>query len=346
MNEFEIDGLKIGDNHPPVVIAEIGINHNGSIDEAKKIAKLAIDSGAHIIKHQTHVVEDEMSYEAKSVIPGNADISIYEIMQNCALSEEDEFELMNFVKKQGGIFISTPFSRAAAIRLESFNVPAYKIGSGECNNYPLIKHIANIGKPIILSTGMNTVDSVRKSVEIIESAKVPYALLHTTNIYPTPYKLVRLNAMNVLKENFPNAIIGLSDHTKSNDTCLGAVALGASILERHFTDSMTREGPDISCSMDPKSLSELVRGSKNIFDARGFNKEPVEEEGPTIAFAFASVVCIRDISKGETLTEDNIWVKRPGGGDFTAEQFESLLGCKAMTDIKSGYQIKKSQISV
>ena len=200
MNEFEIDGLKIGDNHPPVVIAEIGINHNGSIDEAKKIAKLAIDSGAHIIKHQTHVVEDEMSYEAKSVIPGNADISIYEIMQNCALSEEDEFELMNFVKKQGGIFISTPFSRAAAIRLESFNVPAYKIGSGECNNYPLIKHIANFGKPIILSTGMNTVDSVRKSVEIIESAKVPYALLHTTNIYPTPYKLVRLNAMNVLRK--------------------------------------------------------------------------------------------------------------------------------------------------
>ena len=344
MNEFDIDGLMIGDSHPPVVIAEIGINHNGSIDEAKKIAKLAIDSGAHIIKHQTHVVEDEMSFEAKSVIPGNADISIYEIMQDCALSEEDEFDLMNYVKQQGGIFISTPFSRAAAIRLESFDVPAYKVGSGECNNYPLLKHIANYGKPIILSTGMNTIDSVKKSVGILENANVPYALLHTTNIYPTPYKLVRLNAMNVLKDNFPNAVVGLSDHTTSNHTCFGAVALGASILERHFTDSMLREGPDISCSMDPSALSELVEGSYNIFSARGSNKEPVKEEAATIAFAFASVVCIKEIKKGEMLSMDNIWVKRPGGGDFTADDFESLIGKKATSDIQSGFQIKKTEI--
>lgn len=344
MNEFEIEGLKIGDNHAPVVIAEIGINHNGSIDEAKKIAKLAIDSGADIIKHQTHVVEDEMSFEAKSVIPGNADISIYEIMEDCALSEEDELELMNFVKQEGGIFISTPFSRAAAVRLESFDVPAYKIGSGECNNYPLLKHIAEYGKPIILSTGMNTIDSVRKSVQILEDADVPYALLHTTNIYPTPHKLVRLDAMNVLKDAFPNAVIGLSDHTTSNHTCFGAVALGASILERHFTDSMTREGPDISCSMDPLALSDLVEGSRNIYSAKGDNKGPVNEEAPTIAFAFASVVCIKKIKKGEPLSMDNIWVKRPGGGDYSADDFESLIGKKAACDIQPGYQIKKSEI--
>lgn len=346
MNEFEIEGLKIGDNYPPVVIAEIGINHNGSIDEAKKIAKLAIDSGAHIIKHQTHVVEDEMSYEAKSVIPGNADISIYEIMEDCALSEEDEFDLMNYVKQEGGIFISTPFSRAAAVRLESFDVPAYKIGSGECNNYPLLKHIAGYGKPIILSTGMNTISSVRKSVEIMENANIPYALLHTTNIYPTPYNLVRLNAMNELQKSFPNAVVGLSDHTISNHTCFGAVALGASILERHFTDSMDRIGPDISCSMDPIALSELVEGSLNIYNARGSNKEPVAEEAPTIAFAFASVVAIKDIKIGETLNEDNIWVKRPGGGDFNADEYESLIGKKAIKDIECGYQIKKSQIDI
>jgi N-acetylneuraminate synthase len=346
MNEFEIEGLKIGDNYPPVVIAEIGINHNGSIDEAKKIAKLALDSGAHIIKHQTHVVEDEMSFEAKSVIPGNADISIYEIMEDCALSEEDEFDLMNYVKQEGGIFISTPFSRAAAVRLESFDVPAYKIGSGECNNYPLLKHIAGYGKPIILSTGMNTISSVRKSVEIMENANIPYALLHTTNIYPTPYNLVRLNAMNELQKSFPNAVVGLSDHTISNHTCFGAVALGASILERHFTDSMDRIGPDISCSMDPIALSELVEGSLNIYNARGSNKEPVAEEAPTIAFAFASVVAIKDIKIGETLNEDNIWVKRPGGGDFNADEYESLIGKKAIKDIECGYQIKKSQIDI
>lgn len=346
MNQFEINGLKIGDDYPPVVIAEIGINHNGSLSEAKKIATLAIESGAHIIKHQTHIVEDEMSNEARSVIPGNADISIYEIMENCALSEDDEYELMRFVQEKGAIFISTPFSRAAAERLKKFDVPAYKIGSGECNNYPLVKHIASFGKPIILSTGMNTISSVSKSVQIMEEAGVPYALLHTTNIYPTPYNLVRLNAMSELQNAFPNAVVGLSDHTTSNHTCFGAVALGASILERHFTDSMQRIGPDISCSMDPKALSELVEGSLNIYNARGYNKEPVAEEAPTIAFAFASVVAIKDIKIGETLNEDNIWVKRPGGGDFNADEFDSLIGKRATQNIESGYQIKKTQIDI
>lgn len=346
MNQFEINDLKIGDDCPPVVIAEIGINHNGSLSEAKKIATLAIESGAHIIKHQTHIVEDEMSNEARSVIPGNADISIYEIMENCALSEDDEYELMRFVQEKGAIFISTPFSRAAAERLKKFDVPAYKIGSGECNNYPLVKHIASFGKPIILSTGMNTISSVSKSVEIMEEAGVPYALLHTTNIYPTPYNLVRLNAMSELQNSFPNAVVGLSDHTTSNHTCFGAVALGASILERHFTDSMQRIGPDISCSMDPKALSELVEGSLNIYNARGYNKEPVAEEAPTIAFAFASVVAIKDIKIGETLNEDNIWVKRPGGGDFNADEFDSLIGKRATQNIESGYQIKKTQIDI
>lgn len=344
MNEFEINGLKIGDDHPPIVIAEIGINHNGSLEEAKKIANLAIESGAHIVKHQTHIVEDEMSNEARSVIPGNADISIYQIMEDCALSEEEEFELMKFVQDKGAIFISTPFSRAAAERLKKFNVPAYKIGSGECNNYPLVRHIASFGKPIILSTGMNTIDSVKKSVDIMEDAGIAYALLHTTNIYPTPHRLVRLNAMNELQKAFPNAVVGLSDHTTSNHTCFGAVALGASILERHFTDSMKRIGPDISCSMDPAALSELAEGAKNIFTARGSNKEPVAEEAPTIAFAFASVVAIQNIKKGDSLSEENIWVKRPGGGDFNADDYDSLIGKKALESIDSGYQIKKSQI--
>jgi len=250
--QFEVGDIRIGREEPPVVIAEIGINHNGSLDEAKKIVDFAIDSGAKIIKHQTHVVEDEMSSEAREVIPANADISIYEIIEDCALSKEDEFSLMNYVQDKGAVFISTPFSRAAANRLQEFEVPAYKIGSGECNNYPLINHIAGFGKPIILSTGMNDISSIRKSVEIMEDHKVPYALLHCTNIYPTPPELVRLGAMQQLMEEFPNAVVGLSDHTCSINSCLGAVALGASILERHFTDSMDRKGPDIACSMDPR----------------------------------------------------------------------------------------------
>ena len=343
--EFSIGDVFIGSNHPPVVVAEIGINHNGSLIEAKKIANLAITSGAKIIKHQTHIVEDEMSSEAKDIIPGNADISIYEIMQNCALSKEDEYSLMKYIQSKGAVFISTPFSRAAANRLEEFNVPAYKIGSGECNNYPLIKHVASFGKPIIISTGMNSIQSVKKTVEIIEKHKVPYALLHCTNIYPTPPEMVRLGAMQELMQEFPNAVVGLSDHTCSNYACLGAVALGASLLERHFTDSMDRKGPDIVCSMDPKALQDLIQGSLEIYKARGGSKGSIKAEAPTMAFAFASVVTIDEIKEGEKFSEENIWVKRPGTGDFLAIDYDNILGKTAKSNIPKGCQLKKADVS-
>jgi N-acetylneuraminate synthase len=226
MVEFNIAGRTIGDDHPPLVIAEIGINHEGSLEVAIAMADAAIDAGAEIIKHQTHVIEDEMSEEARKVIPGNASVSSYEIMERCALSEDEEYKLMKHIQSRGSIFISTPFSRAAADRLIRFDVPAYKIGSGECNNYPLVRHIAKAGKPVILSTGMNTIESIRPSVDIFRSAKVPFALLHCTNIYPTPYNLVRLGAIDLLKKAFPDAVVGLSDHTLTNHVCLGAVALG------------------------------------------------------------------------------------------------------------------------
>lgn len=344
MAAFCIGSRWIGDDYPPIVIAEIGINHEGSLDLGIAMADAAIDAGAEIVKHQTHVVEDEMSDEAKSVIPGNADVSIYEIISRCALSENDERQLMDHVQSRGAIFLSTPFSRAAAERLRRFNVAAVKIGSGECNNYPLVRHIARMGKPIILSTGMNTLESVRPSVEIIRAANVPYALLHCTNIYPTPPSLVRLGAIAELRAAFPDAVIGLSDHTISNDTCLGAVALGASILERHFTDRMDRPGPDVVCSMDPAALSALIRGSNIIFSARGGGKGPVDAEAPTIAFAFASVVATRDIQVGEELTEQNIWVKRPGGGDFGVNDYDHLIGRRAAAPIQRGRQIRREQV--
>jgi N-acetylneuraminate synthase len=342
--EFKISNRLIGDNHLPVVIAEIGINHEGSIDLAIAMADAAIDAGAEIIKHQTHIIEDEMSNEAKLVIPGNADVSIYEIMERCSLSEVDERRLMEHVQKRGAIFISTPFSRSAVDRLVKFDIPAFKIGSGECNNYPLVKYIARFGKPVIISTGMNSIETVRPSVEILRKARVPFALLHCTNVYPTPPELVRLGAMIRLKEAFPDAVVGLSDHTTSNYTCLGAVALGGSIVERHFTDSMNRPGPDIACSMNPAALSTLIEGSKIIFAARGGEKVPVAAEAPTIAFAFASVVAIENISPGQVLSEKNIWVKRPSGGDFSVLDYEKLLGKTVKSNVRIGFQLKKSDI--
>ena len=259
MNDFiEISGRKIGKNYPPLVIAELGINHEGSLKTAFEMVDAAARAGVEVLKHQTHIVEDEMSLEAKKVIPGNSDVSIYEIMERCSLNEKEELELKKYVESKGMIFISTPFSRAAALRLERFNVSAYKIGSGECNNLPLIDLIASFGKPMIVSTGMNTLDSVKKTVEIIQKHNTPFALMHTTNLYPTPYNLVRLGAMQELMDNFPNIPIGLSDHTVSNLACLSAVALGASVLERHFTDHMNRQGPDIICSMDEQETRNLI----------------------------------------------------------------------------------------
>lgn len=342
--QFKIGSRLIGDSYPPLVIAEIGINHEGSLDAAIEIADAAINVGAEVIKHQTHIIEDEMSYEAKKIIPGNSDQSIFEIMTRCALSEKDEFALMNYVNSKNCIFISTPFSRAAVDRLVKFDIPAFKIGSGECNNYPLIKYIVKFKKPIILSTGMNNIDSIKPAVKIIRDAGIPYALLHCTNIYPTPPELVRLGALSDLKKIFPDAVIGLSDHTISNHTCFGAVALGACILERHFTDNMSRPGPDIVCSSDQSSLKDLIIGSKNIFLARGGKKEVISQEKLTKAFAFSSVVAIKDIIPGEKLGENNIWVMRPSGGDFSASEYEGLFGKIARNKILSGYQIKKKDL--
>ncbi|CAH7484705.1 N-acetylneuraminate synthase [Vibrio chagasii] len=341
---FEISGRKIGLDYAPLVIAEIGINHEGSVDVAYEMVDAAIEGGAEVIKHQTHVVEDEMSGEAKKVIPGNADVSIYEIMERCALNEEDETKLKQYVESKGAIFISTPFSRAAALRLERMNIPAYKIGSGECNNYPLLDLIASFGKPIILSTGMNDIPSIEKAVKIFRKHGTPFCLLHTTNLYPTPDHLIRLGAMEQLQKAFSDAVVGLSDHSIDNTACLGAVALGASVLERHFTDRKDRPGPDIVCSMDAKECAELIYQSKRMAEMRGGQKEAAKEEQVTIDFAYASVVTITEIKAGEELTRDNLWVKRPGTGDFLAEDYESLLGKVAKTAIPADAQIKKEHV--
>ena len=345
MKTIKIKDRVIGINEPPLVIAEIGINHGGNLEVAKRMVDAAINAGCEVIKHQTHIVEDEMSAVAKLTIPGNSERSIYDIMQDCSLSESDEKELMMYVESRGAIFISTPFSRAAADRLYAFDVPAFKVGSGECNNYPLLRHISAFRKPIILSTGMNDIATIKGAVSIFEEFGVEYALMHTTNLYPTPASLVRLGALSDLRSEFPEVVIGLSDHTTSNLACLGAVALGASILERHFTDSMERTGPDIICSMDGRALSELIRDSRLMHLMRGGTKNVLlEEEQVTRNFAFSTVVTIKNVSKGEIFTRDNVWVKRPGIGEIPASQFESVLGRIANSDLPYGSHLNFSDI--
>ena len=341
---IKIDGRKIGADSPPFVIAEIGINHEGSFAKAVQMVDDAHAAGCECVKFQCHVIEDEMSSDAKSVIPGNASESIYEIMERCTLTEEQTVQIKEYVESLGMIYLSTPFSRAAADRLNNLGVKAFKIGSGECNNYPLIEHIAKFGKPIILSTGMNDLDSIRPAVEILRRERVSFALLHCTSMYPTPYNKVRLGAIEELRQEFPDAVLGLSDHSIGNYTCFGAGSLGASILEKHFTSDNTWPGPDIEISIDPKELKDLIDGSRAIHQALGGEKGILSEEQVTIDFAYASVVSIEDIKAGEKFSYENIWVKRPGTGDFLAKDFENLLGKVCLTDVKNDTQIRWSHI--
>jgi len=223
--EITIGRRKIGGAYAPFVIAEIGINHEGSMAKAKQMVQDAHRVGAECVKFQSHVVEDEMTSAAKKVIPSHTTESIWDIMARCAFNEKQEKELKAYTEKLGMIYLSTPFSRAAADRLERMKVKAYKIGSGECNNYPLIEHIASFKKPVILSTGMNDIPSVRKAVAIFRKHKTPYALMNCTSMYPTPYGKVRLGAVAHLKKSFPDAVVGQSDHSVENE---------GSVVPRHI----------------------------------------------------------------------------------------------------------------
>lgn len=344
MRAVEFEKIRISDDVPSLVIPEIGINHSGNFQTAKEMVDSAFRAGAKLIKHQTHVCWDEMSKAAKEVIPGNSTESIYSIMDRCALDEDEEKELKDYVEAKGMFFLSTPFSRAAADRLERFGAGAYKIGSGEMNNYPLIEHISEFGKPMIVSTGMNDLKAIEKTIKIMEKHGVSYALMHTTNLYPTKPEWVRLGAMQEMMDVFPGIPIGLSDHTINNVACISAMALGACLVERHFTDRLDRIGPDIVCSMDEYQLVELLNAAQDVFLMRGGHKKPISEEQVTIDFAFATVVSIQDIKQGEKLTKDNIWVRRPGTGKIKAEQYEDLLGKEAAVNIPNDTQLTKEMV--
>lgn len=341
-NTLEINGRKIGPRYPPFVIPEIGINHEGSFLKAKKMVKDAYISGAECVKFQCHVIDDEML--PNNIIPANASESIWDIMKRCSLTENEEIKLKKYVEDLGMVYLSTPFSRAAADRLEKMNVPAYKIGSGECNNFPLIKHIASFGKPVILSTGMNNINNIIKSVSILKKSKVDFALLHTTSMYPTPYDKVRLGALSDLKRYFPNTVVGLSDHSIGNYTAFAAVPLGASIIEKHFTSDKRWPGPDIQVSIDPKELAELIVGTKAIHKSLGGHKTILKEEQPTIDFASACVVSIKNIKINDAFSEENLWVKRPGTGQIKAEKYYGILGKKAKRNLAKNTQLKWSDI--
>ena len=321
------------------MVAELGINHGGCIKTAMSMVKLAAESGCECIKHQTHIVSDEMTEEAKLVYPPNAEISIWEVIDRCALSLDDEIALKNYTESLGLIYISTPFSRKAADFLDDIGICAFKIGSGEVDNIPLVNHIASFKKPIIMSTGMQNINSLTNSTKIIEKHDISYALLECTSAYPAKPETIFLRSIGELKERFPKSIVGFSDHSIGPTMAIAATALGAKIIEKHFTDSKYRKGPDIICSMDPSELRYLIDKCTEVHNALKRDKVRTTEESEVYKFARSSVVAEREIKKGHIITNDDIWTRRPGNGPIAAADYQKLLGKKAKKNILKNQQL-------
>ena len=342
MSEFKIGNRKIDRDHAPFVIAEVGINHEGSLEKALSMVDAAANAGADCVKFQTHITEEEMI--PTDMTPGQiSDERLWDIIKRCELSRDEERQVFEYCNEKGIQFLSTPFSRAAADRLNDLGVVAYKIGSGECNNYPLIRHVAGFGKPMIVSTGMNDLDSIAPAVTIVLEAGCPLILLHCTSMYPTPYEDVRLGAIPELRERF-GVDVGLSDHSIGVWTAIGSIAMGAVAVEKHFTLSRSWPGPDVPISIEPEELRHLVEGSRAVWRARGGRKNILPGERPVIDFAYATVVTLRDIKEGETLTVDNVWVKRPGTGGIHARDYDRVLGMTVARDLEANSHVNPEDL--
>lgn len=341
MPNFMIAGRQIGINYPPFVIMEVGINHEGSYKKAIQMVDAAKKSGADCVKFQCHITEDEMI--PTNIKPGNSKDRLWDIIKRCELTADEESKVQKYCAQKKILYLSTPFSRAAADRLYSMGVLGFKIGSGECNNYPLIEHIARMRKPIILSTGMNDLQSIAKAVRIVKAHRCPIMLMHCTSMYPTPYDKVRLGAIPQLKKAF-GLEVGLSDHSVGIYTCLGAIALGAVAVEKHFTITREWAGPDIPISIDPEELRELVAGGRAIWQARGGAKTILPEEQPVIDFAYATVVTIKPVKRGQKFSSENVWVKRPGTGPILSEDFNKVLNKVAARDLPANVHVQPKDI--
>jgi len=327
LNQIKIKNRIISSNHFPFVIAEAGINHNGSLKIAKKMVNMAKKAGADCFKIQTHITEEEMI--KTNIRPGNiSKKSLWDIIKKSELTENDEFEISQYCKKKKLIFLSTPFSIPAIDRLEKINIPAYKIGSGELTNIPFLNHIAKTRKPVILSTGMSNMDEIKKSVKLFQKLKIPIAILQTTSQYPCSYEDINLKVIDNYKKIF-KIPVGISDHSLGIYTALGAVARGASIIEKHITLDKKMTGPDQKLSLEYNELSELVKGCNAIKLAMGNSKKILKKELPILNFARESVVIREKIIKGEKFTEKNLTTKRPNTGEIPAKEFYKIIGKKS-----------------
>ena len=323
------------------IIAEAGVNHNGDINIAKKLIDEAYDAGVDYIKFQTFKASniaskfaEKAEYQKQTT---SKDESQYEMLKRLELSREDHYELFRYCKQRGIEFISSPFDLESIDLLYKLNVTLYKIPSGEIINYPYLKKIAEKKLPVIMSTGMATMEEIKAAIDVLTTNGLKLediTVLHANTEYPTPFEDVNLMAMLTIKKEF-GVKVGYSDHTPGIEVPIAAVALGAEVIEKHFTLDKKMEGPDHKASLNPDELKAMVKAIRNIEKALGDGiKKPSPSESKNIPIARKSIVAKRDIKKGEVFTEENITVKRPGTG-ISPMRWNNVLGKKAKRDFNA-----------
>ena len=327
----------IGDGEPCFIIAEAGVNHNGDIELAKELIDAARNAGADAVKFQTFKAEkvvtqsaEKAEYQKETTEKG----SQYEMIKKLELTEEDFNDLADYAKKKNIVFLSSPFDKESVDLLDEINVPVFKVASGELTNFPLLTHIAKKEKPIILSTGMTTLGEVEEALNVIRSEGVnDIILLHCVSDYPAKMKDVNLRAMETLKRAF-KLPVGFSDHTRGITVPIAAVALGACVMEKHFTLDKNLSGPDHKASLEPNELKEMVQAIRDVEKALGDGiKRPTKNEGAVKRVVRRSIVARVDIHDGTIITSDMIEVKRPGTG-IEPKYMKLVVGKRAKINIK------------
>ena len=323
-----------------LIIAEAGVNHNGSIEIAKQLIDKAVDAGADIIKFQTFKAEKLVSKSAKQAdyqkrnIGANADDSQLNMLKKLELSAEDHELLIEYCNNRGIRFFSTAFDLDSIDYLHSLHLGLWKIPSGEITNYPYLRKIAKYQEPTIVSTGMCEMDDISAAIEVLKNhglERDKITILHCNTEYPTPYEDVNLLAMKTIENHF-HVNVGYSDHTRGIEVPIAAVALGAVVIEKHFTLDRNMEGPDHKASLEPDELKEMVSSIRHIEKALGASEKVVSDsERKNMVTARKSIVAACPIKKGDLLTENNLTVKRPGNG-INPMRWEEILGTTAVKD--------------
>lgn len=331
MPHLSIAGRLIGPGNPCFIIAEACDNHMGDLDVAREMCRQAKLAGADSIKFQHHLPDEEMLPDAPS--SDNFDVPLYEFLQRHALTLADHAALMAYCESIGIQYLCTPFSYRAAEELASLGVVALKIGSGEMTDVPsLVRMATTIGVPMIVSTGMSTWEEIDRTYRALLATDVPLALTYCISEYPPVYEDMNLGNLRIMADRYPRAVIGHSDHTPDLYTSFAAVTLGACIIEKHVILDKRQPGPDQSVSIDFRDLARLVDGIRRVEVALGTEKRVHDREAPIRAWAFRSLVATRPIRRGEVLSEDMIWSKRPGTG-IPSHLRSEVLGRRARRDI-------------